>query len=494
MNKLNEKKDGATVLFVNPVLGKEKALNPPLGMLFVLAYARNKRPQHSYHFHDFNVAKPDREGQRRILKTLHPQIVGMYATTNYLQQCLDLAALVKETLPECMVVLGGHHVTARPDDPYPAVDSVVVGEGEAAFVQLLDLHAAHEPVPRSLRSTRYLEDIDFPPAWDMVDIHAYHPEAGSFFKYRPQAWITASRGCPFNCTFCGSVVYRESKPRHRRRSPAQVVDEIEILKQKHGIVSFFFTDDEVNVDIHWLSEICDLMIRRRLRIRWAAQFRANPPLLPEWLIAKMWESGCRAAGIGMESGCNEVLKHIRKQTTVEDNLRALELFRKHGIILHGCFMIGNVWADPAGKPDGETYEQIQQTRRFIRELLDAGLLTSMSVSIASPLPGSEMEELLRRYGLLYSRDYSGWDHQAIHRQSLTFRHPRLSKAQVQDTYETIWREATFNLGLIRRRMRLIHSWADGMDFVRNGLYVVQKVIVGIGRLRQVRHDSTTRIR
>jgi radical SAM superfamily enzyme YgiQ (UPF0313 family) len=455
-------------------------------MLFVLAYAREKRPQHAYHFQDFNVTKPDRERQREILKQIHPHIVGMYATTNYLHECLKLAKLVKETLPRCQVILGGHHVTARPDDTYPAVDCVVLGEGEAAFVELLDRYLSGQVIPRTCRAAKFLVNIDFVPAWDLVDIWAYHPESGSYFKYRPQAWITASRGCPFDCTFCGSVVYRDSRPRHRRRSPSHVVDEIAFLQRTHKIESFFFTDDEVNVHVSWLAEICDLILQLPSPIRWAAQFRANPQLLPEWLVARMWESGCRAAGIGMESGCNEVLTYIQKQTTVEDNLRAAHLFKKHGIILHGCFMIGNVWADPAGNPDGERYEQIQKTRQFIHQLLNEGLLTSMSVSIASPLPGSTMEKLLRENGLLHICDYSLWEHQAIHRQTLTFRHPHLSEAEIQKTYEAIWREATFNLRLIGRRLGMISSWADALDFLRNGVYVIHKVVQGFGRLRHVR--------
>jgi anaerobic magnesium-protoporphyrin IX monomethyl ester cyclase len=481
--------DKLTILFVNPVLGKEKAVTPPWGMLFVLAYARERRPRHTYHFLDFNVTKPDLEAQKKILRRIRPDLIGMYSTSNYLDSCLNLARLAKETVPGCRVILGGHHVTARPYDPYPAVDCVVLGEGEAAFVDLLDLQTAGRPLPKTHRSTEFLKDIDFTPAWDLVDIRAYHPESASYFKYRPQAWITASRGCPFNCTFCGSVVYRDSNPRHRRRSPSHVIDEISHLHREHQIQSFFFTDDEVNIQVPWLSEICDLILRRNLQIRWAAQFRANPPLLPEWLVAKMWESGCRAAGIGMESGSSEVLKHIRKQTAVEDNLRAAHLFKKYAIILHGCFMIGNVWADAEGKPDGESYEQIQQTRRFIHQLLNEGLLTSMSVSIASPLPGSPMEKLLRENGLLYLNDHSSWNAQAIQRQALTFHHPRLSEAQIQETYEAIWRGATFNPRLIRRRMSMISSWADAFDFIRNGIYVIHKVAQGIGRLRHVRHNG-----
>jgi anaerobic magnesium-protoporphyrin IX monomethyl ester cyclase len=478
--------DQLTVLFVNPVLGREKALTPPWGMLFVLAYARGKRPEHRYHFRDFNIEKPDSEHQRTILKELKPDIIGMYSTTNYLNECLSLAKMAKETLPACQVVLGGHHATARPDDDYPSVDCIVLGEGEEAFVELLDKRMAGDSLPKTHRAVKFLDNIDFPPAWDQVDIQAYHPESGSYFKYRPQAWITASRGCPFDCTFCGSVVYRESRPRHRRRTPSNVVDEIEFLKKTYQISSFFFTDDEVNIHVTWLSEICDLILQRKLSIRWAAQFRANPQMLPEWLVVKMWESGCRAAGIGMESGCNDVLRHVNKQTTVEDNLRAAHLFKKHGIILHGCFMIGNVWADEAGKPDGESYEQIGETRRFIRRLLDEGLLTSLSVSIASPLPGSAMEKLLRENGLLFVYDYTLWDHMAIHRQTLTFHHPRLSEGQIQETYEAIWREATFNPRLIGRRMRMIKSWADVFDFLRNGFYVIQKVAQGFGRLRHLR--------
>ena len=65
------------------------------------------------------------KNRRKILRSIQPDIVGMYSTSNYLHECINLARLVKENLPRCQVILGGHHVTARPYDPYPAVGRAV---------------------------------------------------------------------------------------------------------------------------------------------------------------------------------------------------------------------------------------------------------------------------------------------------------------------------------------------------------------------------------
>jgi len=473
-------------MFINPVIDDKLCATPPLGMLFILSYLREKCKDFEFKFIDFNVLKPSDSIQRDILKREKPTIVGIYTCTNYLNCSLQLARFVKESIPECKVVLGGHHVSARPYEIYPDVDCVVVGEGEVAFKDLLDMIRKNKPFPKVYKSNILLDDINFWPAWDQIDdLGAYSP-VGVYFQHTPQAWITGSRGCPFNCFFCASIVYRDYKPRVRFRDPENIIEEILYLKKRFAIKGFFFTDDEINARPEWLEAICDLLIKEKINIKWCGQFRTNKNLLPERLIAKIKKAGCYAGGMGIESGNDFVLKRIQKNSTVKNNYRALKLLKKYKIISHGCFLIANVWPDEKGKPEGETLDQINDTLAFIKKVTKEGLLTSASISIATPYPGSGLEKLLNRYHLIYEPDYTKWNKDYIMRQKMVFKHPSLSDYDVQRVYQEIWEAVVINKGLIFQRLIMLSSFEDLKNFLKNSHYVLRKIIDGRKRLKRIK--------
>jgi radical SAM superfamily enzyme YgiQ (UPF0313 family) len=125
-----------------------------------------------------------------------------------------------------------------------------------------------------------------------------------------------------------------------------------------------------------------------------------------WRVAKKGE--LRAVGHGPGERKREVLKAIKKGTTVEFNLRALRLLKQHRIMAHGNFILGLAWYGPDGKPDGERLEQVMDTLNFIRDVTRKGLLSSVSISIATPYPGSELGKLVDDFNLNYLDDTSHW--------------------------------------------------------------------------------------
>lgn len=473
-------------MFINPLVQEAANASPQMGMLFLAAYIRQRFPQYEFKFADWTALRLSEEEQKRILMDNQPGLVGMTTFTPYLRQALKLAKLVKETLPECKVIFGGPHVTARPDDSYPNVDHIITGEGELAFEKFLHLYESGAEIPRLMVNTEYLADIDFLPAWDLVEDWSPYTPRGFFFGVQSQMWVLASRGCPFNCTFCANVVFNKARPRQRFRSPSSVIEEIRCHQSLHKVRGLYFADDEFNTNVKWTESICKALMDNNIQLPWSASMRTSKKLFPEHLIQTMSQANCQAVALGIESGNNEVLNSIRKKTTVEENLRALELLKKHNILAHGMFIIGHAWYGEDGQPDGETIEQVQDTLDFIKTASKSGLLPSVSISICKPMPGSCVGSIAEEFDLLYDKEGSDIDLDSIIRQKVVFKHPHLSDEQIQSSYQKAWESVAFNVPNMMRRFLIFSNPIEMIDNAKMGLFVARKLIRGRLNLSKVR--------
>ncbi len=466
------------VLFINPRVLEDANASPPLGMLYVIAYAREHFPHYEFQFADWMALKPSESKQKEILRERAPAIVGISTFSPYLTFALDTARVVKETLPDCKVVLGGPHTTIRPHDKYPNADCVVAGEGELAFAKLLELHDRGADFPSVLHNQEYLGDIDFPPAIDVVERWDCYGPKGFFFGVRHQAWVIGSRGCPYSCTFCSNPIFRGSRPRVRFRTPAKLIEEIRTHMTLHKTHGVCINDDEFNTNVQWARQVCREMIASRLGLPWAASLRTTERLFPEDLVALMKRSGCRAVALGIESGNDEVLESIRKGTTRAENLRALRLLKKHRIIAHGMFIIGHAWRGSDGRPEGETLDQLNDTLAFIRGAARDGLLPSVSISVCLPLPGSDVGDLAAEFDLMYTADVASRGLDTVIRQRCTFKHPRLTAQQIQTAYQQAWESVALNAPQMIGRLLNVSSLSELADNLRLGTYVAWKLVKG----------------
>jgi len=474
-----------TVLFINPDVPGASSSSPPMGALFLAAYVRERFPRYRFQLLDWTADRPSLQAQADILREIKPAIVGVTTFTDYLRPALDLARLVKETLPDCTVIFGGPHVSACPNDAYPNVDCVVAGEGELAFAEMLTLHDRGGEMPPVYFNEHYLEDINFHPAWDLVgDWEKYKP-TGFFFGIRQQAWVMASRGCPYNCVFCAGGVFRRSRPRQRFRDPANVMQEIRFHQSLHPTRAIFFVDDEFNTNIDWAKEVCGRLASERIGLPWATSMRTTEKLFDEGLLEVAKKVNCRAVAMGLESGNDEVLKAIKKGTTVEFNLRALRLLKQHRIMAHGNFILGLAWYGPDGKPDGERLEQVMDTLNFIRDVTRKGLLSSVSISIATPYPGSELGKLVDDFKLNYLDDTSHLGVDAVNRQLIVFRHPHLSPEQIQECYQNAWQSVIYNVPMLVKRFLNISRPEELIDNLKLGYFLGKKLLKGKRNLRNI---------
>ena len=263
-----------------------------------------------------------------------------------------------------------------------------------------------------------IEDLDaLPiPAYDLLDLGKFYE---SVFVAFPAATMITSRGCPFNCIFCSypQTIYGH---KHRTMSPARVVREIEYLVNDLGIWEIRIDDDTFNIDRQRVIDICKLMVERRVKVVYSVQARAQ--LMTEEMAYWLKKSGCRMVLYGVESGNEEVLKHMRKKSTKDEIRRGVAIAKKHGIDVLNCIMLGFYW---------DTRETMEESMQFAFELN----AEFTQVSAPTPLPGTDYYKLLKDNNCLLTDE---WDkHDSVHHSAVSL--PNLSNEVINHYLSTFYR-------------------------------------------------------
>ena len=329
-----------------------------------------------------------------VIGRYRPDVVGLSCKSQTFASAVRVAEVVKRLDPAIRVVVGGPHAAmvggAILDCPH--VDAVVRGEGEQTMVELLDAWAAGRSpagiagvihrdgaevvaeAPREL-----MDDLDALPYPHVAAAEVLH----EYELYGPDAFshIFATRGCPYNCFFCGSRHVWTRRVRHR--SIDNVVEEIKLLVRS-GVSHVHFDDDTFGVSRERIAELCEAIGRRCPGASWSCELHVN--LIDDATIAAMAAAGCRSIQIGIESGNNGILKAIRKGITIEKALEACRIVDRHGIEVQAFFMVGF---------PQETEQTLADTFAAMKKI--RGIL---SYSIFTPYPGTEAFEYCRERHLV----------------------------------------------------------------------------------------------
>jgi len=182
--------------------------------------------------------------------------------------------------------------------------------------------------------------------------------------------------------------------RFRARSPKNVVDEIEWLRDTHGADAFTFYDDAFTLDIERALKICEEIKKRKIGLPWDCQTRVDN--VSKEVLAKMRRAGCEVVYFGVESGSQKILDAVGKKTTIQQNERAIRWAKDAGLFVIASLIIGY---------PSETADTLEQTLDLIRRLKpdDAYLC------VATPYPGTELYRLVKEKGWRLSRDWSQYD-------------------------------------------------------------------------------------
>jgi radical SAM superfamily enzyme YgiQ (UPF0313 family) len=400
-------------------------INPPLGILYLAAYLRDKVCNIEIDIVD--GARHGYDYTLRRIRDFRPDILGVSFYTTTALSCYSLINQMKDEDRSMFIIAGGPHVTALPQELLcrSKADVGVIGEGEESLLELVSLfiekgkrlsqmefkridgiiyrEGEYHVVTRKRTLIKNPDSIPFP-ARDLINMQEY--SGWYLYKRLPETKMIMSRGCPYNCTFCSNPVWKTSKPWLRLRSPKNIVDEIEEIMARHGIREFMDDGDEFNNVVKNAMGICEELKRRRLDIPWKTQLHVHS--LPEELVRAMAKAGCWYVHLGIESGNEQTLKGIRKNITQEEVIRACKLLQKYNIEVMGLFMIYNVWEE-GGQLRFEDTEASKRTLDFANVLLDKALLNHLNWSITTPYPGSELYNIAIKYNLIKAKLHENWD-------------------------------------------------------------------------------------
>lgn len=378
-----------------PPLEKMGVSYPPLGLLYVASYAL-KYTEHEISFLDTQVEKIGYEELERRINKLQPEVAGIYAPTFLLVDVLNTARVVKKLNKEIHVCLGGPHPILFPRETLdlPDVDSIIIGEGEMAFAELINNLSNGKRDLKKIKGIGFkdgsgklfftepmkeLDDLDVLPfpARELAPYNKYYDWMGN--RSVATTMIT-SRGCPYRCIFC----WRAGGSYFRARSPQNIISEIEKCIEM-GIKEFFIFDDLFTFDRKRVLNICDEIINRRLKINWSFRARINTVDLE--MLKKLKKAGCNRIQYGVEAGTDEILKVLRKGITIKQVENIFKMTKEVGITTYADFMIGS---------PKETDYHINRTIEFAEKLNP----DFPEFTITTPYPETELYEMGIREGII----------------------------------------------------------------------------------------------
>ena len=416
-----------------------------LGLLYVSGYLRDHGFDNliaenkllggsSYNYHDKDQSKIDLTNKVIEIK---PKIVGFTASTIEIHDVIEMNQKIKQAT-NCFSIIGGPHVTANPKDVLGnGFDVAVIGEGEETALELInelkkekpDLTAikgiawknsAGEIIINQSRELMDIADLSLP-AYDKIYMERYLSVSDEVLRGVPvrAAIVMASRGCPYQCTFCAcNKVFGRTV---RYRSPENIRKEIDLLKEKYNAEAIWFADDTMTVSYDHVRNICRLMKEKKMY--WGAQSRVD--LTNKEIVKLMKESGCLQLDFGVESGNQRVLDEIiNKRINLDQVEKAFALCRRYGIRTHAAFMIGL---------PTETREEMIQTFKFAQKIRP----NWYAFGIFTPLPGTYLYDYYYQSGEITLADYKNV---SFHRPSKKF---NKSKVEDLDQLFSEWRKKLF---------------------------------------------------
>lgn len=384
------------ILLINPI--NEPMTYPtwffPSSLGYIAAVLENAG--HKVEILEINAYRYSKQKIESIIKKADHNLFGIGGVIFMYQYVLWLCDIIKKYHPSNTIVIGGNIASPIPELllKKSKADIICVGEGEDTIVELANKLEKKESINEILGTyirdgntiknngpRRQIEDINkLPfPAYHLFPLDIYFKTQPSDMDLgKKNLSLISSRGCPYDCSFC----FRTFRG-IRQRSPKNVVDELIFLKKKYGITGFIFLDELTLLKKDWVLELCDLMIKNKLNLKWGCIGHAST--ITEEVVSKLKEAGCGFINIGVESADPRILKEMNKQITLDQVKKAVRILKKTGIPPSVNFIIGM---------PGEDEESVRKTVDFIKKL-DVRFSAFFFVT---PFPGTALYNNLLREG------------------------------------------------------------------------------------------------
>ncbi|MFH0955331.1 MAG: radical SAM protein [Candidatus Micrarchaeota archaeon] len=298
------------------------------------------------------------------------------------------SALPEKTLKECDAI---DLVTQAEYDKQllNLANNVPLEKIKGISYRLKDGSIRHNP-SEELLTGKELDEFPF-----MSEVFARHLKIKNYFYpsvLYPETTIVTGRGCPFHCTFC-VLPQVMNDHQYRARSPESVFAEMKWIHDNlPEVKDVMIEDDTFTADRERVKNVCRLIIENGLKIAWTVNARADVDLET---LQLMKQAGCRLLCVGFESADQTILNNIKKGTTIPKIEQFMKDTKTAGLLVHGCFMIGN---------KGETRETIRKT-------LDMAIRLEPDTVQFFPImvyPGTEAYEYAAKQGHLTTNNFSHW--------------------------------------------------------------------------------------
>lgn len=394
---------------------------------------------------DLLLAKNPYDELEAVIEEFSPDAIGVSFTTPLYGEALKIAQIAKDLDPDCLLIAGGVHPTALPEEMLldTNFDVAVIGEGEITLPELLrtdDLTSVKgigfkQDGKVVLTGPREpISDLDtLPlPAWNLFDVDSYRASRITS-RRNPIGGILTGRGCAYPCTFCNKSVFGK---KYRKKSPSRVIEELKYLLDC-GFREIHFLDDLFTMNMDYAKEVCRLIIKDGLDFTWNLFSGLRVDTVDRELLLLLKDAGCYTVSYGVESGNEELLKAIGKSFTLYQCRSAFALTREIGLESVGFFMFGL---------PGETVETMEKTIDFAIELNP----TYAKVTTLLPFPSTPLFEQLEADGRIKSRD---WNLYNFHCTRDVWEHPNLTWDQLRHYYNRFYRRFYLRPAYIAGRLK-----------------------------------------
>lgn len=388
VNPVNPHKGGLTV--------NASSRFPPLGLGIIAALTPD----------DYHVILIDENV--KAFEFVPCDLVGITAFTSSANRAYEIAAIYRKA--GITVVMGGIHASMVSEEAARYADSIVIGEAEGVWRELLSdfeqgrLKRRYEGVAADLSGT-------------------VTPRRDLFSSDYLFATVQTSRGCPMDCYFCSVSPFNGRK--YRQRPVEEVLDELEHIDQEF----IFFVDDNILGYGKGAEEralrLFKGMVERKMKKSWFCQasvnFGDNPELL-RWAA----KSGCRMVFIGLESADPEELEAMGKSLNLKRNYeRAFRAIHNHGIVVLGAFIYGS---------DAESPASMARKTEYIQK----APVDVVQTTILTPLPGTRLFAQYESEGRLVYKDFpADWDR--FDMGELTYSPRLMDREEFARTLEKCWK-------------------------------------------------------
>lgn len=363
----------------------------PVGVGSLIAYLRREGIEAL--FADEQIEEDILEKISSYVKKMRkPYIFGFSVLTAAFKESISLSLELRKRYPDSIIVFGGIHPTAMPDEAlsYRHIDAVIRGEGEsplALFYRCIKEGRDYSHI-RGLSYRKGGAVFHNPVNLQVEELDNYPGFPYELFdpKKYDLGFVISSRGCPYRCIFCSNRI--TTGKRYRYHSSVRIVDDLELLYKKYGKRSVLFLDDNLLVSKDRIYGLIEEIKRRGLHKLMIFNFQARGDNVTRPLLRDLYEAGFRSVFFGIETASERIMMTIKKDETVAQCIEAVRMAKDAGFHVSATFIYGL---------PGETHEDRIDALRLSKALK----LDMVRYNNATPYPGTELYDIAQKEKRLF---------------------------------------------------------------------------------------------